>query len=108
MDVVSGFFNGDLLQEVYMDQPKGFIRDKGLVCKLHKSLYSLKKASRAWYQSIDKFLLEKGMKRVEYDHSIYTQITLEETLIIAIYVDDLLLVGNNFHAIEFLKDILNR
>ena len=101
MDVVSAFLNGDLLEEVYMTQPKGFTKEKDLVCKLHKSLYGLKQASRAWYQRIDSFLLNKGLKRVESDHSIYTQILPNESLIIAIYVDDLLLVGSN---LSFIND----
>lgn len=107
IDVVSSFHNGDLLEEVFMNQPKGFIKDKGLVCKLHKSMYGLKQASRAWYQRIDKFPSEMGMKMVESHHIIYSQITLEENLIIATYVDDLLLVGNNFNVIEKFNAILN-
>ena len=107
MDVVSAFLNGDLLEEVYMVQPKGFIKGKNLVCRLHKSLYGLKQASRAWYQKIDSFLLNKGLKRVESDHSIYTQIHLNEVLIITIYVDDLLLVGSNICLINDFKAILS-
>ena len=107
MDVVSAFLNGDLLEEVYMTQPKGFIKGKNLVCKLHKSLYGLKQASRAWYQKIDSFLLNKGLKRVESDHSIYTQIHSNEVLIITIYVDDLLLVGSNLCLINDFKTILS-
>ena len=107
MDVVSAFLNGDLLEEVYMTQPKGFIKGKNLVCKLHKSLYGLKQASRAWYQKIDSFLLSKGLKRVESDHSIYTQIHSNEILIITIYVDDLLLVGSNLCLINDFKTILS-
>ena len=108
MDVVSAFLNGDLLEEVYMTQPKGFTKEKDLVCKLQKSLYGLKQASRAWYQRIDSFLLNKGLKRVESDHSIYTQILPNESLIITIYVDDLLLVGSNLSFINDFKNILSR
>lgn len=50
MDVVSAFLNGDLLEEIYMTQPKGYIKNENFLCKLTKSLYGLKQASRAWYQ----------------------------------------------------------
>ena len=49
MDVKSSFFHGDLKEEIYMKQPKGYIEYPSLVCKLRKSLYGLKQAPRAWY-----------------------------------------------------------
>ena len=54
MDVKSTFLNGDLSEEVYMEQPEGFkLSDNtDLVCKLKKVLYGLKQAPRAWYQSL--------------------------------------------------------
>ena len=57
MDVKNAFLHGDLSKEIYMEQPHGFIQDSYLVCKLKKSLYGLKKASRAWYAKMDYFLL---------------------------------------------------
>ncbi len=57
MDVKTTFLNGELEEDIYMDQPQGFVQDgkEHLVCKLKKSLYGLKQSPRAWYQCIDMF-----------------------------------------------------
>ncbi len=56
MDVKIAFLNGDLEEEIYMEQPKGFIQGEHLVCKLHKPLYGLKQSSKAWNQKLGVFL----------------------------------------------------
>jgi hypothetical protein len=73
MDVKSAFLNGDLSEEVYMEQPEGFkLSDNpDLVCKLKKDLYSLKQAPRAWYHRLDTYLKEKGFKRGTIDINLY-------------------------------------
>jgi hypothetical protein len=65
MDVKSCFLNGDLNEEVYMEQPEGFeLSDNpDLVCKLKKALDGLKQAPRAWYHRLDTYLKDKGFKR---------------------------------------------
>ena len=57
MDVNSSFIHGYIHEEIYMKQPKGYITDPSLVCKLKKSLYWLKQAPREWYSKINAFLL---------------------------------------------------
>eukprot|EP00253_Pinus_taeda_P003503 PITA_03503 len=63
MDVKNAFLHIDLLEEIYMEQPHGFIHDSSLVCRLKKSLYSLKQAPRAWYAKMDSFLLSQNFER---------------------------------------------
>ena len=63
MDVKGDFIHCDLHEEIYMQYPKGFIRDPSLVCKLSKSLYGLKQSPRAWYAKMDRFLLSLGFER---------------------------------------------
>jgi hypothetical protein len=57
MDVKSDFLHGDLSEEIFMEQPPGFVIDSNLVCRLKKSLYGLKQAPQAWYAKIDSFFL---------------------------------------------------
>jgi hypothetical protein len=57
MDVKNAFLHGDLFEEIYMDQPYGFMQDSSLVFRMKKSLYGLKKALRAWYAKMDSYLL---------------------------------------------------
>lgn len=59
MDANSTFLNGELEQEVYIEEPDGFklSKDLNMVCKLKKALYGLKKAPKAWYARLDKYLL---------------------------------------------------
>ena len=58
MDVKSTYLNGDLDEEIYMDQPEGYEQASGKVCRLRKAIYGLKQAGRAWYNKIDTFFDE--------------------------------------------------
>jgi hypothetical protein len=103
MDVKSDFLHGDLSEEIFMEQPPGFVTDSNLVCRLKKSLYGLKQAPRAWYAKIDSFFLRLGFKWCESDHNLYVLHTNGDTLIVVVYVDDLLITGNNNDLILRLK-----
>lgn len=71
MDVNLYLVNGDL-EEVYIEQPKGFLlsKDEGYVCRLNKALYGLKKASRAWYSIFSKYLQQQGLKKGNADNNL--------------------------------------
>ena len=66
MDVKTAFLNGEIDQEVYIEQPEGFIihESESHVCKLKKALYGLKQAPRAWYAHIDSFLMKLSLLEV--------------------------------------------
>eukprot|EP00253_Pinus_taeda_P027048 PITA_27048 len=92
MDVKSAFLHGDLHEEIYMEQPIGFIQtDSSLVCRLKKSLYGLKQAPLAWYAKMDNFLLESGFSRCHSDNTVYTKTVENSLIILVLYVDDLIL-----------------
>jgi hypothetical protein len=76
MDVKSSFLNGDLEEEVYMEQPEGFSlkNNSNYVCKLKKALYGLKQAPRAWYYRLEKFLQDKGFKK-EFEMSMIGELS---------------------------------
>ena len=63
MDVKSTFLHGDIHEDMYMNQPKGYISDPTLVCKLQKSVYGLKQAPRSWYAKMDAFMLLQNFQR---------------------------------------------
>ncbi len=71
MDVKTTFFNGDLEEEIYMEQPKGFTQGgEHLVCRLHDSLYGLKQSLRAWNQKLDDFLKNIEFVRSDANFSV--------------------------------------
>jgi hypothetical protein len=108
MDVKSVFLNGDLHEDIYMQQPPGFITTEtsSLVCKLNKSLYGLKQAPRAWYEKIDTYFLKNGFKRCISDPNLYVKNFGDEFLIVVLYVDDLIITGSQLASIQELKNNL--
>lgn len=95
MDAVTAFLNGDLQEKIYMLQPEQFNDGSGRVCKLEKSLYGLKQASRAWNSKLNSVLLDCGLQRSEADPCVYFSISGESILILAVYVDDILVLSNS-------------
>ena len=104
LDITTAFLNGELQEEVYMEQPEGFkVRGKeGLVCKLKHSLYGLKQAPRCWNSVLDKRLKEIGFTQTTSDPCIYVKRGKESTYI-GVYVDDILLCGRSKEQIKKVK-----
>jgi len=107
--VKTAFLHGDLEEEIFIAQPKGFeVQGKeNLVCKLHKSLYGLKQAPRQWYKKFNQFLRNSGFHRYEEDHCCYVKKYVDSYIILALYVDDMLIVGANMAEIDRLKKQLS-
>jgi len=105
MDVKIAFLNGDLKENIYMEQLEGFTKEsEHLVCKLHKSLYELKQSPRAWNQKIDVFLKSIEFVRSDADFSVYIAQVGDVKFFIVIYVDDLILVCNNKDKLLQVKE----
>ena len=103
LDVKSAFLNGELIEEVYVEQPQGFVAkgEEDKVYKLRKALYGLKQAPRAWYSQIDGYFLEKGFCKSKSEPTLYVKHQGESRiLIVALYVDDLVFTGNDKKMIE--------
>ena len=96
MDEKSAFLNGDLEEEIYIEQPDGFIlgNDPKLVCRLRKALYGLKQAPRAWYYCLDKYIHQQGFTKGSADSNLYTKIDNDKLLILVVYVDDIIFASN--------------
>ena len=75
MDVKAAFLNGDLEEEIYMDQPESFIElgQESKVCKLTKSLYGSKQALKQWHEKFDSCMIKNGYKSNEHDKCIYSK-----------------------------------
>lgn len=105
MDVKSAFLNGDLEEEVYVEQPTGFVvvGKEHKVLKLRKALYGLHQAPRAWNAKLDRTLLSFGFRRSPSEHAIYIRQDDGKQLVIEVYVDDLVITGSNNIDIRSFK-----
>lgn len=111
LDVKFVFLNGELKDEVYVEQPQGFLMkgDEDKVYKLKKTLYGLKQAPRAWYSQIDFYFTNKGFKKSKSEPTLYVKNQGMSILIVALYVDDLLFSDNDEIMIEeFRNDMMRR
>lgn len=107
MDVSTAFLNGTLNEEIYMMVPDGVDAPSGMVCKLNKSLYGLKQAPFCWNQAINQVLLSADFQRCSNEYGIYTKVFSGSIVIVALYVDDLLICSNNPAAISDVKGLLS-
>ncbi|KAJ9556427.1 hypothetical protein OSB04_011041 [Centaurea solstitialis] len=97
LDINNAFLNGTLQEQVYMVQPPGYINPQfpNHICRLKKSLYGLKQAPRAWYLALTSFLLEFGFCKSLADASLFIYNREGVTCYFLVYVDDIVLTGNN-------------
>ena len=103
MDVITAFLLGKLDEEIFMMQPEGFERQgmkMKMVCRLLRSLYGLKQASRVWNIQLHEFLIKIGFRRSNADTCLYVN---DLNIVIAIWVDDILIAGKNAANIAKVK-----
>ena len=105
MDVKTAFLNGILEEDVYMTQPEGFVdpRNAGKVCKLRRSIYGLKQASRRWNIRFDETVKEYGFVQNKDEPCVYKKVSGSHVAFIVLYVDDILLMGNDTPSLKAVK-----
>jgi len=102
MDVKIAFLNGELDKEVCIELPKGFVlpRNEHKVCELIKYLYGLKQAPKQWHHKFDSVILEYGFKHNSVDKCIYFKFTNDFSMIICLYVDNMLMISTNMNNVN--------
>jgi hypothetical protein len=108
LDVKNAFLNRDLQEEVYMALPPGISHDSGYVCKLKKALYSLKQAPRAWFEKFSIVISSLGFVSSSHDSALFIKCTDTGHIILSLYVDDMIITGDDIDGISVLKTELTR
>ncbi|KAK4389770.1 Copia protein [Sesamum angolense] len=105
MDVKMAFLNGFVEEEIYMDQPEGFmvVGEEQNVCHLQRSIYGLKQASRSWNICFDEVIRIYDFVKNDFDPCVYKKVSGSFVLFLVLYVDDILLIGNDIKMLGTLK-----
>ncbi|KAL6340144.1 hypothetical protein AAG906_040580 [Vitis piasezkii] len=110
MDVKIAFLNGNLDEDIYMEQPEGFAKkgNEHLVCKLKKSIYGLKQASRQWYIKFNNTITSFRFKENSVDQCIYLKVSGSKFIFLILYVDDILLASSDLDLLRETKEHLSK
>ena len=105
MDVKTVFLNENLEEKVYMTQPKGFISSGRVnqVCKLNRSIYGLKQASRSWNIHFDEIVKLFGYIKNMDELCVYKKNNESAIIFLILYVNDILLIENNISMLQSVK-----
>ena len=114
MDVTNVFLHSELNEEIYMSLPLGYTPPPGVslppnpVCRLNKSIYGLKQASRQWYNCFSSVLLADGFSPSPGDHSLFVKTSGSSFIALLVYVDDILIASNDPQAVLDVKKVLHQ
>nr|CAN66083.1 hypothetical protein VITISV_028833 [Vitis vinifera] len=110
MDVKTAFLNGDIDETIYMVQPENFVSEdsKNMVCKLTKSIYGLKQASRQWYFKFHQIIVSYGFEANLMDECVYHKFSGSKYIFLVLYVDDILLATNDISILHDTKRFLSK
>ena len=109
-DVKNAFLHGDLEEEIYMDVPPGYEveHDKPMVCRLKRSLYGLKQSLRAWFGRFSNAMKNYGYQQSDSDHTLFLKHNQGKITVLIIYVDDMVITGNDVMEIQTLEERLSK
>ena len=105
MDVKIAFLNGNVEETIYMKQPEGFIQQcqEQMVCKLNQSIYGLKQTSKSWNIRFDIVIKYYGFDQNVDEPCVYKKIVNNSIAFLMLYVDDILLIGNDVGLLTNVK-----
>ncbi|KAL0405642.1 UNVERIFIED_CONTAM: hypothetical protein Slati_3878100 [Sesamum latifolium] len=104
MDVKTAFLNGFIEEEIFIDQPEGFTTvGEEKICRLQRSTYGLKQASRSWNTRFDEVIRGYDFIKNDYGPYIYKKISGSSIAYLVLYVDDILLIGNDAKMLGDIK-----
>lgn len=110
MDVKTAYLHAPIDEEIYLAQPEGFEKTsetrEQLVCKLKKSLYGLKQSGRNWYKQLNDHLEQNNFERNKSDHCVYRKQIGNESIVVIIWVDDLIIAASNNELLNGFKDTM--
>ena len=90
-------------EEIFVEQPKGFVADSKKIYLLKKVVYGWKQAPRAWYSRIDDHLLNTGFNKSMNESTLYIKVINHELIVVSLYVDDLLVTRSNEEMMKQFK-----
>ncbi|GJU42518.1 retrotransposon protein, putative, ty1-copia subclass [Tanacetum coccineum] len=110
IDVKTAFLNGYLDEDIYMVQPEGFVDPKHprKVCKLQRSIYGLKQASRSWNKRFDEEIKRFGFTQNLDEPCVYQKASGSNVTFLILYVDDIIIMGNHIPSLQSVKDYLGK
>ena len=112
MEVKSAHLHSNIEEEIYLEQPEGFVRKgnsgQNLVCKLNKSISGLKQAAKNWYETSTSLLLKEEFKRDRNDYCLFVRKEEDGTYShVLVWVHDIVVAGTTEEAVNKIKSILN-
>ena len=107
MDVKNAFLNGDLSEEVYMQPPYGLSVESNKVCHIWRALYGLKQASWVWFAKFNSTISRLGHMTSYYNSALFLHRTDKCTILLLLYVDDMIIISDDLSGIQELKDFLS-
>ena len=108
MDLKNTFLNGDLSEEVYMQPHPGLSVESNKVCHLRRALYGLKQAPQTWFAKFSSTISRLGYMASHYDSVLFLRRTDKGTILLLLYMDDMIITGDDLNGIQELKVFLNQ